>query len=98
MLFGIVLVAVGSGVYFNTHVGVSPYDAVGLVAAAKLGHENIYRFVRIGTDLLCVAAGVLMGSKIGLGTVLMTFFTGPLFSFFRGRFLVWGQKRRLITW
>jgi len=98
MVSGILLVAIGSGMYFNTQVGVSPYDGIGLIITQKTGNQNMYRWIRIGTDLICVSMGFLMGNMPGVGTVIMAFFTGPLFAFFRNRISVWGKKRGIITW
>jgi uncharacterized membrane protein YczE len=98
MICGILLVAFGSGMYFNTHVGVSPYDAIGLIITNKIGNQNMYRWVRIGTDIICVSLGFFMGNIPGVGTIIMAFFTGPLFAFFRGRILVWGKSLKIITW
>jgi uncharacterized membrane protein YczE len=98
MISGILLVAIGSGMYFNTHVGVSPYDAIGLIITNKIGNQNMYRWVRIGTDIICVSIGFIMGNIPGVGTVIMAFFTGPLFAFFRNRILVWGKSLKVITW
>jgi len=98
MIFGILFVAIGSGMYFNTNVGVSPYDGIGLIITEKIGNQNIYRWIRIGTDLICVSLGFLMGNIPGVGTVIMALFTGPLFAFFRNKILVWGKKFKIITW
>jgi len=98
MASGILLVAIGSGMYFNTHVGVSPYDGMGLIITQKTGNQNMYRWIRIGTDLICVGIGFTMGNIPGAGTLIMAFFTGPLFAFFRNRILIWGKKLKIITW
>ena len=98
MVSGILLIAIGSGMYFNTNVGVSPYDGIGLIIAERTGKKNIYRWIRIGTDLICVSMGFLMGNMPGVGTVIMAFFTGPLFAFFRNKILVWGKNLEIITW
>jgi uncharacterized membrane protein YczE len=98
MVFGILLIGAGSGIYFNTHVGVSPYDAAGLIITKKTGRQNWYRWIRIGTDTIFVVSGFLLGNIPGPGTVIMAFFTGPIFAFFRSRFLVWGKRQRIITW
>jgi uncharacterized membrane protein YczE len=98
MLFGIILISIGSGIYFNTHIGVSPYDASGLIISEKSGNPKLYRFIRIGTDIICVIAGFFMGNRPGVGTIIMAFFTGPLFYLFRIVFLTWGKKVKIITW
>jgi uncharacterized membrane protein YczE len=95
---GILLVAIGSGLYFNTHVGVSPYDGIGLIITNKLGNQNWYRWVRIATDIICVTLGFLMGNIPGVGTLIMALCTGPLFAFFRSQILVWGKGLGVITW
>jgi len=95
---GIVLIAIGSGIYFNTNVGVSPYDGIGLIITEKTGKQNWYRWIRIGTDLICVTLGFSMGNMPGVGTLIMALFTGPLFAFFRNRMSVWGKKLGVITW
>jgi len=98
IVFGILFISIGSGMYFNTHVGVSPYDGIGLIITKKIGNQNMYRWIRIATDLLCVGMGFLMGNIPGVGTVIMAFFTGPLFAFFRNKILVWGKNLKIITW
>ncbi|GBU28863.1 hypothetical protein R84B8_02425 [Treponema sp. R8-4-B8] len=98
MVFGILFVAIGSGMYFNTNVGVSPYDGIGLIITEKIGKQNIYRWIRIGTDLICVSIGFMLGNMPGVGTVIMAFFTGPLFAFFRNKILVLGKNLKIITW
>jgi len=98
IFFGILFISIGSGMYFNTNVGVSPYDAIGLIIAKKIGKQNIYRWVRIVTDLICVSIGFILGNIPGVGTIIMAFFTGPLFAFFRKKILVWGKNLKIITW
>jgi uncharacterized membrane protein YczE len=88
MFLGIIFIAIGSGIYFNTHIGVSPYDGLGLSITEKIGNDKIYRFLRIGTDFIFVLSGFLLGSKPGIGTIIMALFTGPLFSFFKHKFIV----------
>jgi len=98
MIFGILFIAVGSGMYFNTNVGVSPYDGIGLIITQKIGNQKAYRWVRIATDLICVSLGFVLGNMPGAGTIIMAFFTGPLFAFFRNKILLWGKNLKIITW
>ena len=98
MFLGIIFISIGSGIYFNSRIGVSPYDAAGLIITEKSGNPRLYRFIRIGTDTICVIAGFFMGNKPGVGTIIMALFTGPLFYFFRVMFLAWGKKLKIITW
>ncbi|GMO70459.1 MAG: hypothetical protein Ta2A_19070 [Treponemataceae bacterium] len=86
---GIVIVCLGVAMYMEADMGISPYDALGVVISEKLHKQKHYKWIRITTDLLCVLGGFLMGSILGVGTVVMAFFTGPLISFFR-----WLLRRR----
>ncbi|GAB6392774.1 MAG: DUF6198 family protein [Treponematales bacterium] len=91
------LIGLGAGIYLNTNTGASPYDAAGLIIAEKLRRPRWYRWVRMGTDVLCVIAGLLLGSAPGIGTLALALLTGPLISFFRRQTLTLGKRRGIIT-
>lgn len=95
LLVGIVVICIGSSLYMTADLGVSTYDAVAIVLSGKwkLGQ---FQYVRICTDLVCVALGVglflLSGGALsqvsaiaGIGTVITAFFMGPLIQFFCDR-------------
>lgn len=42
----------------------------------------MYRWLRIAIDSIAVATGFLMGSVPGVGTVILAFFTCPLYVYF----------------
>ena len=92
LLVGIVVICFGSALYMTADLGVSTYDAVAIVLSGrwKLGP---FRYVRIGTDLVCVILGTvifLLGggtwaqvpTVVGIGTIITAFFMGPLIEFF----------------
>ena len=94
-LIGFVALCFGSSLYMTADLGVSTYDAVAIVLSGKwkLGQ---FQYVRICTDLVCVALGVglflLSGGSLaqipaiaGIGTVITAFFMGPLIQFFCDR-------------
>jgi len=91
-VIGFVGLCFGSALYITADCGVSTYDAVALTMAHKwkLGK---FKYLRIATDLCCIAVGVvtfLLGggtfreitALIGAGTVLTAFFMGPLIDVF----------------
>lgn len=97
-VFGFVALCFGSSVYMTADLGVSTYDAIALIMANtwKIGK---FKYIRIGTDVVCVIAGVLMflmgGGEmaviptfVGVGTILTAFFMGPLIDFFNRTFSV----------
>lgn len=92
MLFGIVVMCIGSSLYMTAVLGISTYDAVAVVMAEKwkLGQ---FKYIRICTDLVCVILGAVLfllsggswqeiPSFIGVGTIITAFFMGPLISYF----------------
>ena len=44
-----------------------------------------FQYLRVGTDLICVLTGFLLGQTIGIGTVLTAFFMGPVIAFFNSQ-------------
>ncbi|MDR2103486.1 MAG: hypothetical protein LBP42_05215 [Treponema sp.] len=80
---GIGLLCSGASLYMEASLGLSPYDAVGVIISEKLGKPGWFRWIRILTDLCCVSVGFITGSVVGLGTVICAFFTGPLMVLFR---------------
>lgn len=93
---GFTMLCFGSSLRMTADLGVSTYDAVALIMTHKwkLGR---FKFIRIGTDILCVSLGItlfLLGGGavrdipafVGVGTVLTAFFMGPLIDFFNRKF------------
>lgn len=80
IIVAIVVMCVGSSLYFTANLGVSTYDSIALhLADIKLAP---FRFIRITTDLICVALGFAMGYVPGVGTIITALFMGPLISCF----------------
>lgn len=81
LLVGLVLMCFSASLYFTSDMGVSTYDFMALYIS-KIQKKVPFRFVRIGTDLICVLAGLAMGYAPGVGTLVTACFMGPLISFF----------------
>ncbi len=92
LLVGIVIICFGSAFYMTADLGVSTYDAVALIIS-NTWKKGKFQYVRICTDIVCVAAGVgiflIAGGKpsaiptiAGIGTIITAFFMGPLIAFF----------------
>lgn len=95
LIIGIVFMCLSSAFYFTADMGVSTYDAVALILTNKW-HLGKFKFIRILTDLICVALGcflyIIGGGRIstlpaiaGIGTIITAFFMGPLIDFFNIR-------------
>jgi len=96
LVVGVVIICFGSAFYMTANLGVSTYDAVALIISGTW-KKGQFKYVRICTDLVCVAVGVglflLAGGKpsdiptiAGVGTIITAFFMGPLIEFFNVHF------------
>lgn len=83
LVIGIVVICFGSSLYMTADLGVSTYDAVAIVMSSKWKWGK-FKYIRICTDLVCVAAGcalfVAAGNSIsavptiaGIGTIITAF-------------------------
>lgn len=84
LMVGIIIICFGSAMYFTGDLGVSTYDAVALIMAEKKIAK--FQYLRIGTDLICVAIGFSLGATVGVGTLITAFFMGPIIAFFNKKF------------
>lgn len=91
-IFGFIALCFGCSVYITADLGVSTYDAIALIMANKW-KVGKFKYIRITTDIVCVALGIALflfgGGKmaaipafVGIGTILTAFFMGPLIDFF----------------
>ena len=83
LVFGLPVLYFGAAVYIETNMGTAPYDAIAIIIAEKIKKQNWFRWIRIGTDALCVVGGILTKSDAGIGTLLTVLFAGPLIASFR---------------
>ena len=82
MLLGVLLFAVGTGVYASASLGRGSYEAVNFALAEK-NHWQV-KAVRIVLDLSVVAAGVLLGGKFGICTIVTIVMSGPIIQYANG--------------
>lgn len=98
LVIAILLLCFSSAMYFTADLGVSTYDAIAILLDEKW-HIGPFRFVRIGTDIFCLAVGIALcliaGEGIGsilmianIGTIATAFFVGPLIDFFKIKLMI----------
>lgn len=98
LIVGIVTICFGSAFYMTADLGVSTYDAVAIVMSGKW-KWGPFKYVRICTDLVCVALGTTLflmagGSWrevptiVGIGTIITAFFMGPLIDLFNRKIAI----------
>ncbi|MDO4458844.1 MAG: hypothetical protein Q4C42_01985 [Clostridia bacterium] len=80
----IVILAFSLSLYQSADIGSSPYDSMPLVMRDKL--HLPFAVARILLDAFSVAVAFISGGIIGLGTILVVLFLGPICAFFNRNF------------
>lgn len=75
IMLGIFVVA--AAIYMTVDIGVAPYDAIPMILHKRLKKAH-FRLVRICWDVMAVMIGALLGSTVGIVTVLIAFVLGPV--------------------
>ena len=83
MLAGVILFAVGTGLYASVSLGRGSYEAVTFALAEKNNWQ--VRGVRIILDIIMVVIGVLLGGKFGVCTIVTVIISGPIIQFVNGK-------------
>jgi uncharacterized membrane protein YczE len=76
MLAGVVIIAIGSGLYLASDLGPGPRD--GLMTGLHLRFGWTIRRARTGIEVAVLVVGFLAGGTVGLGTVVFALAIGPL--------------------
>lgn len=71
-------------VYLAVELGSAPYDATVYIIATKLKRVP-FKLVRMSWDIAACIIGFLMGSTIGIVTIIIALALGPVISFVRER-------------
>lgn len=79
MLLGVMLFAVGTGFYAAASLGRGSYEALTFSLAEKNGWQ--VKVVRMILDIVMVIAGVLLGGKFGICTIVTVIISGPVIQF-----------------
>ncbi|WP_397536961.1 YitT family protein [Rummeliibacillus pycnus] len=75
-ILGVILIAVGGGIYISANLGAGPRDSLMLLAVEKF-HCSI-TLARTIMEIVVAFAGYLLGGPVGIGTIIMVFALGPI--------------------
>ncbi len=79
MMLGVILFAVGTGLYASASLGRGSYEAVTFALAEKNSWQ--VKTVRMVLDAIMVIIGVLLGGKFGVCTIITVVISGPVIQF-----------------
>ena len=75
VVIGILLIGLGSGLYLTTRMGPGPRD--GWMTGIHLRTGWPVSAVRLGIEVVVLAAGWMLGGTVGIGTVMFAILIGP---------------------
>lgn len=81
MGIGILVCSYGVAMYMEANLGIAPYDSLGIIIAKKFNKN--YSIVRVAQDIICVLIGFLLGSTVGVATVLTALLMGYIITPYR---------------
>lgn len=83
LIAGVLVVCFGVALYMACDLGAGPYDRLPVVIETYSRGKIKYKWARVTQDVISAGVGIVTGSVIGIGTVIVALFTGPIVSFFR---------------
>ncbi len=84
----LVMFMVAASFYMVVDLGVSPYDAMPQIISGRVKRLS-FTVIRIIWDVSATVIGYLVGGTVGLATIIMGFFLGPLISAIAKKFRPW---------
>ncbi len=85
---GLIITSAGISLYSCAKLGISAYDAMSFIVVERSSGKLHLQYVRIAVDVLLVIGGYLMGSVVGIGTLIVALGVGPLVAFFINKMVV----------
>lgn len=77
LVVGIFTTSFGITLYSCAKLGISGYDAMSFILVDRLSGKIHLQYVRIIVDILLIIGGFMMGSVVGIGTIMIAFGVGP---------------------
>lgn len=74
----------GAAAYMCAGLGSSPYDALPFIISGRVKKVS-FKFVRMMWDISFMTAGFILGGDVGIVTILVAFFLGPI--------ITWVQRK-----
>lgn len=87
LLPALLIFVCGAAAYMTADLGMSPYDGLPFIISAHLPKVP-FKLVRIIWDSSFMLAGFLLGGAVGIVTILVAFFLGPVIAWFQKKLAV----------
>lgn len=84
----LVMFMVAASFYMVVDLGVAPYDALPQIISSRVKRPS-FAVIRILWDVSAMVIGYLVGGTVGVVTIIMGFFLGPVISAIARKFQPW---------
>ena len=81
----------GAATYMTSGLGASPYDSVPFIVSQHV-HRFSFRAIRMTWDICFMAAGAILGGDVGIVTVAVALFLGPVIGIVGKKLESWLNK------
>lgn len=79
ILVGLLVQGYGCYIYVSEGIGIGPRDGLMFVLTEKTGKS--VRLIKSLIEIIAVIAGVVLGGRFGIGTIILAIAGGPIFQF-----------------
>lgn len=79
LIVAMTIFVLAAAIYMDVHMGVAPYDAIPVIISSKL-KKVPFKVIRIVFDFIVTLIGIMFGGSLGIITILMVLFLGPVIS------------------
>ena len=87
LLPSLAIFLLGAAAYMCAGLGSSPYDALPFIISGHVRHLS-FKVIRMIWDISFMAAGFLLGGDVGIVTILVAFFLGPIIAWMQQKLQV----------
>jgi len=88
----LIILSIGAAVYMAADIGLTPFDAFGVVIEELTNGKLKFKWIRIGQEAVCTVVAIFLGATIGIATAMTVLCLGPFISFFRYRIRNFADK------
>lgn len=93
-LLSLFILSFGIFIYIKQRLGIGAFDAIPEILSDRTGFS--FGTTRRAMDIIALTAGILLGGRFGVGTIILSLGTGPMVDFYRRIYSLAGDGEQKI--
>lgn len=85
LLTTLITLSFGAALTIVANLGILPYDAIGIIIEDITKGKIKFKWARVALDTICAITAFILGSTLGIATIITVFMLGPFINFFRNK-------------